>query len=45
VLAALGKHAKRQFKGLWDAVARLREHHPEIDLASPPRRPAAESSR
>jgi hypothetical protein len=39
VLDALGKRAKRKFKGLWDAVAWLCQHYPEIDLASPPRRP------
>jgi hypothetical protein len=29
----------RAFTDLWDAVAYLRKHHPEIDLTSPPRRP------
>jgi hypothetical protein len=29
----------RAFTDLWECVAYLQKHHPEIDLASPPRRP------
>jgi hypothetical protein len=37
--AMAAQRQARAFAGLWECVDYLEKHHPEIDLASPPRRP------
>jgi hypothetical protein len=37
VLRELGRQQNHSFKDLWELVDWLREHEPQIDLASPPR--------
>jgi hypothetical protein len=37
VLRELGRQHERSFRSVWDAVAWLQQHRPDIDLASPPR--------
>ena len=37
VLRELGRQHGRSFRSVWDAVAWLQEHRPDIDLNSPPR--------
>jgi hypothetical protein len=37
VLRELGRQHERSFRSVWDAVAWLQQHRPDIDLNSPPR--------
>ena len=37
VLRELGRQHGRSFRSVWDAVAWLQQHRPDLDLTSPPR--------
>jgi hypothetical protein len=37
VLRELGRQHERSFRSVWDAVAWLQQHRPDLDLNSPPR--------
>jgi hypothetical protein len=37
VLRGLGRQHDCSFRSVWDAVAWLQQHRPDIDLNSPPR--------
>jgi hypothetical protein len=44
VLDQLARHYRRPFADQWDFVRYARQHHPDLDLTSPPQRPARAGS-